>query len=322
MRAIRIHAYGGPDVLKVDEIAVPSIADGEVLVRTSFIGVNFKDIYHRRGQLKVDLPFIPGIEASGVVEAIGHGVDHVKEGDLVAFVLSSGTYAEFVAVPGDEIVPLPTGITLEIAAAVLLQGITAHYLTHSTFPLQPGDRCLIHAGAGGVGQLLCQIAKMRGASVITTVSTPEKAKMAREAGADDVILYTEEDFETEVKRITQSRGVDVVYDSVGKTTFEKSMNCLRPRGMLVSFGNASGTPDPMRIMDLAEKGSLFVTRPTRADYSANREELLQRSEDIFNWVISGELKIHMGGTFDFQDAPEAHRLLEGRKTVGKLLLKV
>jgi NADPH2:quinone reductase len=322
MRAIRIHAYGGPDVLKVDEIAVPSIADGEVLVRTSFIGVNFKDIYHRRGQLKVDLPFIPGIEASGVVEAIGHGVDHVKEGDLVAFVLSSGTYAEFVAVPGDEIVPLPTGITLEIAAAVLLQGITAHYLTHSTFPLQPGDRCLIHAGAGGVGQLLCQIAKMRGASVITTVSTPEKAKMAREAGADDVILYTEEDFETEVKRITQSRGVDVIYDSVGKTTFEKSMNCLRPRGMLVSFGNASGTPDPMRIMDLAEKGSLFVTRPTRADYSANRQELLQRSEDIFNWVISGELKIHIGGTFDFQDAPEAHRLLEGRKTVGKLLLKV
>jgi NADPH2:quinone reductase len=321
MRAIRIHAYGGPDVLKVDEIAAPSISDGEVLVRTSFVGVNFKDIYFRRGQLKVELPFIPGIEASGVVEAIGNGVEHVKKGDLVAFVRSSGTYAEFVAVPENEVVPLSEGISPEIGASVLLQGITAHYLTHSTFPLHPGDRCLVHAGAGGVGQLLCQMAKMRGAGVIATVSTPEKAKLASEAGADDVILYTEEDFETEVKRLTHGSGVDVVYDSVGKTTFEKSMNCLRPRGMLVSFGNSSGNPDPLRIMALAEKGSLFVTRPTRADYSANREELLQRSEDIFNWVISGELKIHIGGTFDFQDAPEAHRLLEGRKTVGKLLLK-
>ncbi len=322
MRAIRFHTYGGPDVLQVDEIPIPPVSEGEVLVKTSYIGVNFKDIYHRRGQLKVDLPFIPGIEASGIVEAAGKGVDHIKKGDRVAFVRSWGTYVEDIAVPANQIVPLPDGISLEDAAAVLLQGITAHYLTHSTFPLNPGDRCLIHAAAGGVGQLLCQIAKGRGASVIATVSSQEKAQLAMEAGADNVILYTEVDFEAEVKRLTQGRGVDVVYDSVGKTTFEKSMNCLRPRGMLVSFGNASGNPDPLRIMDLAEKGSLFVTRPTRAHYTANREELLQRSDDIFNWVISDELKIHIGGTFNFQDAPEAHRLLEGRKTVGKLLLKV
>jgi NADPH2:quinone reductase len=322
MRAIRIHAYGGPDVLQVDEIPAPHVSEGEVLVKTSFIGVNFKDIYHRRGQLKSDLPFIPGIEAAGTVEVVGEGVNQVKKGDRVAFVSLWGSYAEAVTVPANQLVPLPEGISLEMGAAVLLQGITAHYLTHSTFPLNRGDRCLVHAAAGGVGQLLCQMAKGRGASVIATVSTKEKARLAKEAGADEVILYTEENFETEVKRLTQGKGVDVVYDSVGKTTFDRSLNCLRLRGMLVSFGNASGNPDPLRIMDLAEKGSLFVTRPTRADYSANREELLQRSGDIFDWVISGELKIIIGGTFDFQDAPEAHRLLEGRKTVGKLILKV
>jgi len=322
MRAIRIHGYGGPDVLQVDEIPVPSVSEGKVLVRTSAIGVNFKDIYHRRGQLKVDFPFIPGIEAAGVVETIGSGVDDVKQGDRVAFVSPWGSYSEVVPVPANQLVPLPQGISLETGAAVLLQGVTAHYLTHSTFPLKPGDRCLLHAAAGGVGQLLCQMAKGLGAKVIATVSTEEKARIAREVGADDVILYTEQDFEQEVRRLTQGRGVDVVYDSVGKTTFEKSMNCLRPRGMLVSYGNASGNPDPLRIMDMAEKGSLFVTRPTRAHYSADREELQWRSGDIFQWILSGELKIQIGGIFDFQDAPEAHRLLEGRKTVGKLILTV
>lgn len=322
MRAIRIHEFGGPDVLQVDEIPVPSVSEGEVLVRTSAIGVNFKDIYHRRGQLKVDFPFIPGIEAAGIVEAVSSGVDEVKQGDHVAFVSPWGSYAEVVAVPANQLVPLPEGISLETGAAVLLQGVTAHYLTHSTFPLKPGDLCLVHAAAGGVGQLLCQMAKMRGAGVIATVSTQDKARAAREAGADDVILYTEEDFDEEVRRLTQGRGVDVVYDSVGKTTFEKSMNCLRPRGMLVSYGNASGNPDPLRIMDLAEKGSLFVTRPTRAHYSADREELQWRSGDIFQWILSGELKIQIGGIFDFQDAPETHRLLEGRLTMGKLILAV
>jgi NADPH2:quinone reductase len=322
MRAIRIHEYGPPDVLRVDEISAPSISEGHVLVRTSAIGVNFKDIYHRRGQLKVNFPFIPGIEAAGTVEAVGSGVEMIKQGDRVAFVSPWGSYAEVVAVPAHQLVPLPDGIDLETGAAVLLQGVTAHYLTHSTFPLKPDDRCLVHAAAGGVGQLLCQMAKGRGAKVIATVSTQEKARVAREAGADEVILYTEQNFEVEVKRITKGRGVDVVYDSVGKTTFEKSMNCLRPRGMLVSYGNASGNPDPLRIMDLAEKGSLFVTRPTRAHYSADREELQWRSGDIFQWILSGELKIQISGIFDFQDAPEAHRLLEGRKTAGKLILTV
>jgi NADPH2:quinone reductase len=322
MRAIRIHEHGGPDVLQVDEIPIPSIPEGYVLVKTSAIGINFKDIYHRRGQLKVDFPFIPGIEASGTVESLGDGIDRLETGDRVAFVGSWGNYAELVAVSEDQVVPLPENISLEEAASVLLQGITAHYLTHSTFPLKPGDSCLIHAAAGGVGQLLCQIAKQRGASVIATVSTKDKALIAEAAGADHVILYTEQDFETEVRSLTQGDGVDVVYDSVGKNTFHKSMNCLRTRGMLVSFGNASGDPDPLRIMDLAEKGSLFVTRPNRAAHSSNREELLQRAGDIFDWVRSGNLRIHLGGVFDFQDASEAHRLLESRQTVGKLILTV
>jgi len=320
MKAIRVHSFGGPDVLKYEDVPDMEPKAGELIVRLEAIGVNFIDIYHRTGLYPLDPPFIPGSEAAGTVMAVGDGVTDFKVGDRVAQALVRGSYAEVQAVPASRLVPVPDGMDLGSAAAIMLQGTTAHYLCHSTFPLREGHRVLVHAAAGGVGLLLIQIAKKCGATVYGTVSTQEKAHLAREAGADEVINYTEQDFESEVSRLTEDEGVDVVYDSVGQATFEKSLNSLRRRGCLVSFGNSSGPLEPFRPALLAAKGSLFITRPTLVDYVATRAELLQRVGDLFAWHAAGDLKLRIGSTFALSDAPEAHRRLEGRKTTGKILL--
>ena len=320
MKAIRVHTFGGPEVLQYEEIADPTAKAGEAVVRIEAIDVNFIDVYHRAGVYKISLPITLGQEAGGTVSAIGSGVDGLKVGDRVAYSGVFGSYAELNAVPAERLVPLPSSVNTKLGAAIMLQGMTAHYLACSTYSLKPGDTCLVHAGAGGVGLLLTQIAKMRGARVISTVSTDEKAALSRDAGADEVVLYTRQDFEGEVKRITAGKGVQVVYDSVGQSTFLKSLNCLAPRGMMVFFGQSSGVVQPVDPLLLSQKGSLFLTRPTLANYIARREELLQRSRELFEWIAAGKLKVRMEFEFPLQKAADAHRALEGRKTTGKVLL--
>jgi NADPH2:quinone reductase len=320
MKAIRIHQFGGPDVLQYDDVPDPSPKPGEALVKIDAAGVNFIDTYQRSGAYKVPLPTILGQEGAGTVTAVGEGVTSVKAGDKVAWTGILGSYAERHAVPADRLVGLPAGVATKQGAAIMLQGMTAHYLASSTYSLKAGDTCLVQAGAGGVGLLLTQIAKIRGARVITTVSTDEKAKLSRDAGADHVVLYTKQDFEEEVKQITGGKKVQVVYDSVGKTTFDKSLNCLVPRGMLVLFGQSSGPVPPVDPQILSQKGSLFLTRPTLVNYIATREELQQRASDLFGWIAAGTLRLRSEFEFPMKDAAEAHKALEGRKTTGKVLL--
>ncbi len=320
MKAVRVHAVGGPEVLRLEEVDRPAPGPGQVLVKIAGAGVNFVDIYQRNGLYPVERPFTLGQEAAGTVTGIGPGVREVKVGDRVAYAGVLGAYAEFAAVPADRLVPLPNEVSPKQGAALMLQGMTAHYLACTTYPLKPGDTCLVHAAAGGVGLLLCQIAKLRGARVIGTVSTAAKAELARAAGADEVILYTERDFEEEVKRLTGGAGVQVVYDSVGKTTFAKGLNCLAPRGMIVLFGQSSGPVGALDPLVLMQKGSLFLTRPTVVTYIASRAELLARAGEVLGWVREGRLRVRIGGEFPLAQAADAHRELEARRTTGKLLL--
>jgi NADPH2:quinone reductase len=319
MKAIRIHAFGDPSVLQFDDLPEPTPKPGEAVVKIEAVGVNYLDVYHRSGLYPIPLPITLGQEAAGVVTAVGDGVTTVRAGDRVAWTGVFGSYGESNSVPANRLVLLPDGVTTKQGAAVMLQGITAHYLATSTYPLQAGDTALVHAGAGGVGLLLTQIARMRGARVITTVSTEEKAELSRAAGANEVILYTKQDFEAEVKRLTDGRGVQVVYDSVGQTTFEKSMASLAPRGYLVLFGQSSGKVDKIYPTAL-QKGSFFLTRPTIVHYAAERAELEQRTRDLFDWLQSGRLRLRTELEFPLRDAAAAHRALESRSTTGKLLL--
>ena len=316
MKAIQIHQTGGPEVLPI-----PEPGPGQVLIRVEATGVNFIEIYFRKGVYKASLPLVPGSEAAGTVEELGPGVSGFKAGDAVASVSVLGSYAEYALVSAVSLVKVPDGLTMEQAAACMLQGMTAHYLSHSTFPLKAGDTALVHAGAGGVGLLLTQMAAKIGARVISTVSTPEKAELAREVGASDVILYTELDFEPEVKRLTNGKGVDVVYDSVGKTTFEGSLNCLRPRGLLALFGASSGPVPPFDLIQLSGRGSLFVTRPTLWHYIGSRTELDWRAGDVLGWAAKGELKLHTEFLYPLAEAAQAQSDLEARRTTGKILLE-
>ena len=320
MKAVRVHQYGGLEALTYEEVPVPEPGEGEARLKVEAIGVNFIDIYHRIGRYQGSLPLTLGQEAAGTVDAVGPGVSGLKPGDRVACASVQGTYADFVVVPAWRLVPIPAGVDSKAAAAVMLQGQTAHYLAHSTFPLQKGDTALVHAAGGGTGQLLVQIAKRRGARVIGTASTEEKAALAREAGADEVIDYVQNDFESDVKRLTNNAGVDVVYDSVGKDTFDKSLKCLRRRGMMVLFGASSGAVPPMDPQILNARGSLFLTRPTLAHYTADRAELLSRTDDLFQWIAAGALKVRIDQTFPLAQVAEAHRYLEGRQSKGKILL--
>jgi NADPH:quinone reductase len=320
MKAVRMHKYGGPEVLTMDDIPVPEPKAGEARVKIEAIGVNFIDIYQRTGLYPIQTPFTLGSEGTGIVDAVGSGVTEVRKGDRVAYSMVIGAYAEFAVVPAWRLVPVPVNVDAKSAACLMLQGMTAHYLTHSTYALKKGETALVHAAAGGVGLLLIQIAKQLGANVIGTVSTEAKAQLAKEAGADHVILYTQSDFLAEVKKLTDNRGVHVVYDSVGQTTFDKSLECLKPRGYLVLFGQSSGPVPPFDPGKLGAKGSLFLTRPSLAHYALNRDELLQRADDLFNWTASGKLKLRIESTFSLANAAEAHRALEGRKTTGKVIL--
>jgi len=320
MKAIRVHETGGPEVLRLEDAPVPRPKEGEALVTVEAAGLNFIEVYFRRGWYKAALPFTPGSECAGTVREVGPLVTAVKPGDRVATVTAAGSYAEFVVVPAARLVPLPEGLEAKEAAAALLQGMTAHYLTTSVYPLTLGDTCLVHAAAGGVGLLLCQIAKKLGARVIGTVSTWDKAALAKKAGADEVVIYTEKDFVAEVKNATGGRGVNVVYDSVGATTFEKGLDVLVPRGMMSLYGQSSGPAAPFDPQVLSAKGSLFLTRPTLGHYVATREELLHRAGEILGWVKDGSLKLRIGAEFPLEKAADAHRALEGRKTTGKVLL--
>jgi NADPH2:quinone reductase len=320
MKAVRVHNCGGAEVLAIEDIAVPEPQAGEARVKIEAIGVNFIDIYQRTGLYPLKTPFTLGMEGAGVVDATGDHVTEVKKGDRVAYAMVLGSYAEYAIVPAAKLVPLPANVDSQSAAALMLQGMTAHYLTHSSYPLKNGETALVHAAAGGTGLLLVQIAKMRGARVIGTVSTEAKAQLGKEAGADEVILYTQTDFLTEVKKLTGGKGVHVVYDSVGATTFEKSLDCLRPRGYLVLFGQSSGPVPPFDPGKLAAKGSLFLTRPTLAHYTLDRAELLQRAGDLFGWTASGKLKLRIDKVSLLSQAAEAQRLLESRKTTGKIVL--
>lgn len=321
MKAIRIHSLGGPEVLRYEDVPDPEPGPGQALVRIEAAGLNFIDVYFRTGLYKgPSLPFVPGQEAAGTVVALGPGVTEVAVGDRVAYAGVQGAYAELAAVPADRLVKLPEGVSAREGAAAMLQGMTAHYLAGGTYPLKPGDACLVHAAAGGVGQLLCQIAKLRGARVFGTASTEEKARLAREAGADEVILYTEQDFAAEVKRLTGGRGLQVVYDGVGRTTFEKSLDSLAPRGMMVLFGAASGPVPPFDPAVLNAKGSLYLTRPSLGHYIASRDELMQRAADVLGWIAAGKLRLSIGLELPLAEAAEAHRILEGRRTTGKVLL--
>jgi NADPH2:quinone reductase len=321
MKAVRVHTYGGPEVLKYEEAPMPVAGKGEAVVKIAAAGLNFVDIYFRTGLYKApQLPFIPGQEAAGTVSSTGEGVTEVKAGDRVAYAMTQGSYAEFAAVPAWKLVKLPENVDFKLGAAIMLQGMTAHYLTHSTFPLKPGHTAIVHAGAGGVGLLLIQIAKKLGATVFTTVGNESKGELARGAGADEVIIYSKQDFESEVKQLTGGKGVDVVYDSVGASTFEKSLNCLRPRGYLVYYGHSSGPVPAFDPSILVAKGSLFLTRPTLQHYAATRDEVLSRANDLFRWVGKGELKVKVGHTFALAEAAKAHEELAGRKTTGKVLL--
>jgi NADPH2:quinone reductase len=320
MKAIQVPKVGGVEVLTLVDIPTPKPKPNEVIVKIAAAGVNYIDVYFREGRYPITAPFIIGQEASGQVSEVGTDVKDFKAGDRVAYTGITGAYAEYEAVPADRLVRVPAGITDQQAAAAMLQGMTAHYLVYSTYPLKKGETCLIHAAAGGVGLLLVQLAKSLGARVIGTVSTEEKANLAREAGADEVIFYTRQDFEAETKRLTGGKGVHVVYDGVGKTTFDQDLNVLRPRGYLVLFGASSGPVPPFDLSKLAQKGSLFVTRPTLVNYIASHEELIQRSTDILNMITSGKLKLRIEHLYPLREAQQAHRDLEARKTTGKLLL--
>jgi NADPH2:quinone reductase len=320
MKAIRVHEYGGPEALRYEEAPLPEPGPGEARVKIEAAGVNFIDVYHRTGRYPAQLPITPGMEGAGVVDALGPDVPELKSGDRVAYAMHQGSYAEYAVVPAWRLVLIPDSVDTRSAAAVMLQGMTAHYLTHTIYPLRPGDAALVHAAAGGVGLLLAQMAKRSGAQVIGTVSTEEKAHLAREVGADEVILYTQTDFEAETKRLTDGEGVNVVYDSVGKTTFDKGLNCLKPRGYMVLYGASSGPAPPLDPQVLAAKGSLFVTRPFLGHYTVDREEILQRSGDLFEWMAAGQLRVRIDQSYPLAEAAEAHRYLEGRNTRGKLLL--
>jgi NADPH2:quinone reductase len=320
MKAIQIQSTGGPEVLQLIDLPIPQPGPGQVLIRVEATGVNFIEIYFRKGVYKTAFPLIPGSEAAGTVEELGPGVNGFKAGDTVASTGVIGAYAEYALVPAAQLVKIPAGLSMDSAAAVMLQGMTAHYLTRSTYPLKAGETILVHAGAGGVGLLLTQMASRLGTRTITTVSTKTKAQLSREAGAADVIIYTEQDFEAEVKRLTDGKGVDVVYDSVGKTTFDKSLNCLRPRGLLALFGASSGPVPPFDPTLLNSKGSLFLTRPTLWHYIATRAELEWRAGDVLGWAASGELKLRTEHTYPLAEAAQAQIDLEARKTTGKVLL--
>jgi NADPH:quinone reductase len=320
MKAIVVQRFGGPEVLIYQEIERPAPKADEALVKIEAVGLNYIDVYHRTGLYPLSRPFIPGMEAAGVIGAIGADVTEVSVSDRVVYVMTPGAYAEYATVPAGKLVKVPDGVDARQAVTMMLQGMTAHYLMTSVYPLKAGETALIHAAAGGVGLLLIQMAKRIGARAIGTVSTPAKAQLAREAGAAEVILYTEQDFEQETRRLTDGKGVQVVYDSVGKDTFLKSLNSLAPRGMLALFGQSSGPVEPFNPALLAQRGSLFLTRPSLANYTATREELLWRSGELFDWVRSGELKLRIEKTFPLAEAAEAHRQLEGRKTTGKVLL--
>ncbi|MBM3748380.1 MAG: quinone oxidoreductase [Acidobacteria bacterium] len=320
MKAILVNSCGGPEKLELAEVPVPAPGPGQALVRIEASGVNFIDIYFRTGLYKADPPIALGMEAAGIVEAVGPGVTEAEPGDRVAYTMCRGSYADYAVVPAWQLVKIPGSLDTRTVAAAMLQGMTAHYLTHSTFPLAPGQAALVHAAAGGVGLLLVQMAKLRGARVFATVSTEAKAALARQAGADEVILYSRQDFEPEVKRLTDGRGLDVVYDSVGVATFDRSLNCLRPRGMMVSYGQSSGAVPPFDPLILNHKGSLFLTRPSLGHYCANREELLWRAGDLLGWIAAGQLQVRIHQAFPLADAAQAHRDLEGRLTSGKLLL--
>jgi len=320
MKAIRVHTPGGPEALRLEDVPQPAPGSGEVLVKVEAAGVNFIDVYQRTGHYKVPVPFTLGQEAAGTVAAVGVGVAEPNVGDRVAYTAILGAYAEYAVVPADRVVRLPDGVSAKQGAAAMLQGLTAHYLATTTYPLKSGDACLVHAAAGGVGLLLCQIAKLRGARVLGTVSTREKAALAREAGADEVILYTEQDFEAEVKRLTSGAGLQVVYDSVGKTTFEKGLNCLARRGMMVLYGQSSGPVGSFDPQVLNQKGSLFLTRPTIVHYIATRAELLARAGEVLGWIQRGMVKVRIDRELPLRQAAEAHRLLEARQTTGKVLL--
>jgi len=320
MKAIQVRQVGGPEALEVVELPAPQPKANEVVVKLAVAGVNFIDVYNREGRYKVPLPFVIGQEGAGTVSATGAEVKETKVGDKVAWTGIMGSYAEYAAVPADRVVPIPAGVSEKQAAAIMLQGMTAHYLSHDTYPLKRGETALVHAAAGGVGLLLVQMAHNLGARVIATVSTEEKAKLARAAGADEIILYTQTDFESETKRLTATKGVDVVYDSVGKTTFDKGLNVLRSRGMMVLYGGSSGAVPPFDLLGLTQKGSLYVTRPALGNYMASREELVARSNAVFGMIAAGKLKLRIEHTYPLSEAQQAHRDLESRKTTGKLLL--
>jgi NADPH2:quinone reductase len=320
MKAIQVKQPGGPEAMQLVELPVPQPKTNEAVVKLAASGVNFIDVYFREGRYKSPLPLILGQEGAGVVTAVGADVKSVKVGDRVAWTAVHGSCAEYAAVPADRLVPIPQGVSDQQAAAAMLQGMTAHYLSHDTYPLKQGETTLVHAAAGGVGLLLVQMAHHIGARVIGTVSSEEKAKLARGAGAHEVILYSHSDFEAETKRLTGGKGVDVVYDSVGKTTFEKGLNVLRPRGMMVLFGGSSGAVPPFDLIALSQKGSLYVTRPTLVNYIAAREELVARSSAVFGMIAAGRLNLRIEHTYPLSEAQRAHRELEGRKTTGKLLL--
>jgi NADPH:quinone reductase len=316
MKAVFVEQPGGVENLKYADIPKPSPGPGQALVKIAASGVNYIDIYFRKGVYPAPPPIVLGSEGAGTVESVGADVKNVAPGDRVAYAMARGSYAEYAVVPAWQLVRIPASVDFETAAAAMLQGMTAHYLTHSTYPLKPGDSCLIHAAAGGTGRLIVQMAKMLGAHVIGTVGTEQKAKEAKEVGVDEVIVYTQEDFSAKAK------GVHVVYDSVGQSTFMKSLDCLRPRGMLVSFGNASGAVTEFSPLTLSQKGSLFLTRPTLANYTATVEELDWRANDVLNWLAQGKLKLHIHKVYPLSDAVQAHSDLESRKTTGKLLLRV
>jgi NADPH2:quinone reductase len=320
MKAIRVHEPGGPEALRLDELPEPQPGAGEALVAIEAAGLNFIDVYFRKGVYQAALPLTLGLEGAGTVVAVGPGVEDVRVGDRVAYTSVPGAYAQYAVAPASRLVVLPAGISTKQGAAAMLQGMTAHYLATACWPLRSGDACLVHAAAGGVGLLLCQIAKLRGARVLATVSSTEKAALARRAGADEVILYSEHDFEEEVKRLTEGRGVQVVYDGVGRTTFEKGLRCLAPRGLMVLYGQASGPVAPLDPQELSARGSLFLTRPTLAHYVLTRTELVARANDVFGWIGDGRLTVRVDREYALADAAQAHRALEGRETTGKVLL--
>jgi len=320
VKAIRVEATGGPEVLRYADVAQPAAGPGQALVKIDAAGVNYVDVYQRTGLYPVKPPCILGQEAGGTVTAVGPGVSEVKVGHRVAYAHVLGAYAEYAAVPAERLVVLPNGVSTKQGAAAMLQGMTAHYLATTTYPLKPGDACLVHAAAGGVGLLLCQVAKLRGARVFGTVSTEEKAQLAREAGADEVILYTREDFEAAVKSLTGGAGLQVIYDSVGQATFAKGLSCLAPRGMMVLYGQSSGPVGPFDPQVLSRNGSLFLTRPSLTHYIATRDELVARAGEVLDWVREGKVALRIGHEFPLAEAAEAHRQLEARQTTGKVLL--